>query len=73
MLLFWSEEHVEKWCEDWNLPRGEVLPLDLCWRLAKAWYGPDRREPEWRRRNAEETKALFAELGLTSPFWRLPG
>ncbi|HEX5974736.1 MAG TPA: hypothetical protein VFY57_06215 [Rubrobacteraceae bacterium] len=73
MLLFCSEEHVEKWCTDWNLSRGEVLALDLCWRLAKAWYGPDRREPQWRRRNAGETKALFAELGLTSPFWRLPG
>ncbi len=56
-----------------NLPRGEILSLDKCWRLAKAWYGPDRREPGWRRRNAEKTKALFAELGLTSPFWRPPG
>ena len=71
MLLFWSEEHVEKWCRDWNLPRGEVLSLDLCWCLAKAWYGPDRREPEWRRRTVDGTEALFTELGLTSPFWRL--
>jgi hypothetical protein len=73
MLLFWSEEHVEKWCGDWNLPRGEVLSLDRCWRLAKAWYGPDRREPGWRRRTVDETAALFTELGLTSPFWRLRG
>jgi hypothetical protein len=73
MLLFWSEEHVEKWCRDWNLPRGELLPLDKCWHLAKAWYGPDRREPGWRRRTVEETRDLFTRLGLTSPFWRLPG
>jgi hypothetical protein len=71
MLLFWSEEHVEKWCRDWNLPRGEFLSLDKCWRLAKAWYGPDRRDLEWWRRTADETQALFSELGLTSPFWRL--
>jgi hypothetical protein len=71
MLLFWSEEHVEKWCRDWNLPRGEVLSLEKCRRLAKAWYGPDRRDPEWRRRTAEETQALFTELDLTTPFWRL--
>jgi hypothetical protein len=71
MLLFWSEEHVEKWCRDWNLPCGEVLSLDQCWRLAKAWYGPDRREPEWRRKTVYETEAHFTELGLTSPFWRL--
>jgi hypothetical protein len=72
MLLFWSEEHVEKWCGDWNLPPGEVLSLDRCWRLAEAWYGADRREPGWRRRTDDETEALFIELGLTSPFWRLP-
>jgi hypothetical protein len=73
MLLFWSEEHVQKWCRDWNLPRGEVLPLEKCWRLAEAWYGPDRREPGWRRRTVDETEALFTELGLASPFWRLSG
>ena len=72
MLLFWSEEHVEKWCGDWNLPRGSVLSLDQCWRMAEEWYGPDRREPERRRRTVDETETLFTELGLTSPFWRLP-
>ena len=44
MLLFRSEEHVERWCEAWRLPRGAVLtPLD-CWRLARAWYSADRRD-----------------------------
>ncbi len=71
MLLFRSEEHVDQWCRDWKMPRGAVLPLDLCWRLAKAWYGADRREAGWRRRTVDEAEALFAELGLTSPFWRL--
>jgi hypothetical protein len=72
MLLFWSEEHIEKWCKDWNLPRGEVIPLDKCCRLAQAWYSPERRAPEWRRRTTDEAEALFAELGFTSEFWRLP-
>jgi hypothetical protein len=71
MLLFWAEEHVEKWYGDWNLPRGSVLSLDRCWRMSEAWYGPDRREPEWRRRTVVEAEALFTELGLTSPFWHL--
>jgi len=71
MLLFWSEEHVDKWCGDWNLPRGEIIPLDKCNMLARAWYGPDRRDPEWRRRTVDEAEALFAELGFTSAFWRL--
>ena len=72
MLLFWSEEHVEKWCKDWNLPRGELIPLVKCWLLAKAWYSPDRREADWRRRTVDEAETLFAELGFSSSFWRLP-
>ena len=72
MLLFWSEEHVEKWCKDWDMSPGEVIPLDKCCRLAHVWYGPDRREPEWRRRTVDEAEELFSQLGFTSPFWRLP-
>jgi hypothetical protein len=72
MLLFWSEEHVEKWCKDWDMSCGEVIPLNKCCRLAQAWYGADRREPEWRRRTIDEAAELFSELGFTSPFWRLP-
>ena len=71
MLFFRSEEHVDRWCGQWRLERGAVLPLDLGWRLAQAWYGVDRRDPQWRRRTVEETEALFGELGLTSEFWSL--
>jgi hypothetical protein len=71
MLLFRSEEHVDKWCRDWKFERGAILPLGQCWRLADAWYSADRRDPNWRRRTAAEAQALFAELGLTSRFWEL--
>ena len=71
MLLFRSEEHVERWRRSWKLERGGLLSLDQGWRLAQAWYGPARREPGWRRKTVEEAEALFAGLGLTSPFWKL--
>jgi hypothetical protein len=71
MLLFRSEEHIGRWCATWRLPRGAVLSLDSGWKLARAWYGADRREPAWRRRTVDEIERLFAELGLTSPFWSL--
>ena len=71
MLFFRSEEHVDRWCQSWRLSRGALLSLDQAWRLAQAWYGPDRREPAWRRKNVEEAETLFAELGLTGPFWNL--
>lgn len=71
MLLFRSEEHVDRWCRSWNLGRGAILSLDQTWRLAHAWYSADRRDPAWRRRTVEETEALLSEIGLEGPFWSL--
>jgi hypothetical protein len=71
MLLFRSEEHVDRWCGQWGIGRGALLSPQTAWELARAWYGPDRRNPAWRRRTLEETEALFADLGLTGDFWTL--
>jgi hypothetical protein len=71
MHLFRSEEHVNRWCTRWGQPRGASLEPELAWRLAHAWYSPDRRDPAWRRRTLDEVEALFAELGLTDEFWGL--
>lgn len=71
MLLFRSEEHVDRWCVQWALPRGAVLRLDQAWRLAQVWFSADRGAPEWRRPTVEEVEALFAVLGLNGAFWAL--
>ena len=71
MLLFRSEEHIDRWCTSWNLPRGATLSPDQTARLAQAWYSPDRRDPSWRRRTVDETEALLTMLDLTGPFWNL--
>ncbi|MBI5949382.1 MAG: hypothetical protein HY875_14685 [Chloroflexi bacterium] len=71
MLIFRSEEHLAKWLDDWRMEPGAVLSLEQCWGLAKAVYGPDRRPRDWRRKTVDETEAMFAELGLTGPFWQL--
>ncbi|MBA3552911.1 MAG: hypothetical protein H0W27_08600 [Actinobacteria bacterium] len=70
MLLFRSEEHVDRWCEARGVPRGAILSLETGWRLASIWYA-DRLEPDWRRRTTEEAQSVFDRLGLTGPFWRL--
>jgi hypothetical protein len=70
MLAFRSEAHVDHWCDETAIGRGAVFPLETAWRLADAWYR-DRLSPDWRRRTPEEAEALFAELGLTGPFWIL--
>ena len=71
MLLFRSEEHVARWCEQWRLPRGAVLPLEQAWRLSRAWFHADRGAPQWRRPTVDEVDTLFQQLGLTGPFWSL--
>lgn len=71
MLFFRSEEHIDRWCKQWRMPRGAVLSVEQAWRLAVAWYGPDRRDPAWRRKTRDEVDALFDELGLTGDFWSL--
>ena len=67
MLLFRSEEHVDRWCAQWNQPRGEVITLAQGWGLG-AWY-KDRLDPTFQRKNADEIEAFFTGIGLTSAFW----
>jgi hypothetical protein len=69
MLLFRSEEHVDRWIADRGSERGGLLTADQLWGLADAWYG-DRMAPGWRRRTPDEAQAVFERLGLTGPFWR---
>jgi len=71
MLLFRSEEHVRRWCTQWQLAPGAMLSLDQAWRLARAWFEADRSAPEWKRPPLEQVEALFASLDLTGPFWNL--
>jgi hypothetical protein len=71
MLLFRSEQHVDRWCRQWNRPRGGVLTLAQIWGLATEWYG-NRLSPQWRPKTTAEARATFAALGLVSDFWKLP-
>lgn len=71
MSLFRSEEHVERWLVMRGYPRGQIVPLDVVWQLAKAWYA-DPRRVEWRPRTRDESQAVLASVGLTDDFWQLP-
>ncbi len=66
MLLFRSEEHVERS----GKPRGAFMTADQAWSLADIWYR-DRDDPRWRRRTADEAERVFEQLGLTGDFWKL--
>jgi len=72
MLLFRSEEHIDRWCGARDMKRGGVLTPEQVWRLAYAWY-KDKVKPDWRRHTLEEAEALLADIGLQGPFWSLRG
>jgi len=68
MLLFRSEENVDRWCAARSLPKRPVIKLDQLWHLAQTWYG-NRLTVESRRPAAEEMTRIFAAIGLEGPFW----
>lgn len=70
MLIFRSEEHIDRWNGARELERGAVLTPEVAWELARDWY-QDKVDPHWRRHTVEETEALFKRLGLQGEFWRL--
>jgi hypothetical protein len=70
MLLFRSEEHVDRWCAARDLTRGAILTPEQGWRLADAWFR-NKVRPDWRRHTLEEAEAVLAEIGLTGPLWNL--
>jgi len=68
MLLFRSEEHVNRWCSERGLPRRPLISLPQLWYLAVAWY-ENRLTAESRRPAADEMRGVFAGVGLEGPFW----
>jgi hypothetical protein len=70
MLLFRSEQHVDRWCQQWNRPRGGTLSLQQGWSLAQLWYG-DRLAPDWRPKTVAEAESAFSQVGLVGEYWKL--
>ena len=68
MLLFRSEETVDRWCAARGIPRRPLVTLDRLWQLAVVWYA-NRLSVESRRPGPDEMVSVFAEIGLTGPFW----
>ncbi|NOH02770.1 MAG: hypothetical protein HND47_12810 [Chloroflexi bacterium] len=68
MLLFRSEEWIDKWCQRNNLERGEVLTIQKVWEFSRLWYH-NRLSLEYHGRNIEQVVEIFRQAGLMSKFW----
>jgi hypothetical protein len=71
MLLFRSEEEIDRWSAATGVPRGEWMPIRTLELVAGRWYG-DRLDVDWRPRTVDASQAILADFGLTGEFWRLP-
>jgi len=68
MLLFRSEEWIDKWCKQNHLERGEALTVHEVWELSRLWYG-DRLSLDYHGRSLEQAAEIFRQAGLKSDFW----
>ena len=68
MLFFRSEEDIRAWCRERGAEPGPAVSVEQLWRLSVVWYGT-RLHPEPPRRTPDDTRAIFAGVGLTDPFW----
>ena len=71
MLLFRSEDDVERWASTTGHPRGESGPLMTVWWLGADWYS-DRLGPNFRGMTKDRVRSIFEKYGLVSDFWRVP-
>lgn len=68
MLFFRSEEHVRAWCAANGHPLRPIVRMDQLWALSRDWYAT-RLQPEARRPQPDEMRAIFARIGLEGDFW----
>ena len=68
MLFFRSEEDLEAWCRERDLPMRPTISMSQLWYLADTWYG-NRLTVDSRRPAADDMSQIFAAVGLEGPFW----
>jgi len=68
MLFFRSEERVREWCAARGVPVRPLVSVPQLWTLATTWYGT-RLQPDSRRPQPDEMRAIFAGIGLDGEFW----
>lgn len=68
--LFCSPDCVQRWLTETGHERGYVLDLATLWRLARHWYA-GRLDAGYVRREPDQARDYFRDVGLTGPFWGL--
>lgn len=67
-----DEDHARSWAAATGQRDGQVAAAGTVWKLAQPWYG-DRLREDFAPHSREHNQAVLDAVGLTGPFWRLPG
>ena len=70
MLAFETEIQIDDWCKRHDVPKGQVVPINQVWELAKLWYG-NYLDDTWTRKTPEYAESIFRKVGLSGAFWKL--
>lgn len=70
MLVFETQDQIDKWCRRHHITKGDVQPLSKIWEFAKVWYG-DHLNPNWKKWTTEEVKRIFDRFSLTGEIWKI--
>ena len=71
VLPFRDADEVDAWCARHGLRKGEVVPIARVLDLGRAWYAR-HLDVDWKKWTVAEAQAIFDQVGLRGPFWRLP-
>lgn len=71
VLAFRGEGDVDLWCARHGIARGEVVPIERVWDLARQWYG-SHLSPSWKKWTPAQAQEIFTAHGFAGPFWKIP-
>ena len=70
MLVFRSEECVDRWLDQHDLTRGASMSLSRLWAMVQLWYD-GRLTADWRGLAPDRAQAILDQVGLTGDAWRI--
>ena len=70
MLVFETEDHIDKWCSRHNMPKGDIKRLDELQPFAAEWYGK-YLDVNWKKWTVSEACELMDRHGFSGPTWTL--
>ena len=70
MLLFENEQHINRWCQEHRIQRGDIQSVEKIWEFSKVWYG-NHLNPGWKKWTTVQAQEMFNRFDFTHDIWKL--